>query len=138
MRAPVGWLAEFAELPADIEPRHLADELIRVGMEVESVETGADAISGPLVVGRVLDFVDEPQKNGKLIRWCHVDVGGAEPRGIVCGASNFAVGDLVVVALPGAVLPGEFAISARTTYGHISDGMICSTRELAIGDDHEG
>ena len=94
--------------------------------------------SGPLVVGRVLELRDEPQKNGKTIRWCQVDVGEAEPRGIVCGAHNFAVGDLVVVALPGAVLPGGFAIAARKTYGHVSDGMICSVRELGIGDDHDG
>ena len=86
----------------------------------------------------MLSFADEPQKNGKTIRWCQVDVGEAEPRGIVCGAHNFAEGDLVVVSLPGAVLPGGFAISARKTYGHISDGMICSVRELGIGDDHEG
>jgi phenylalanyl-tRNA synthetase beta chain len=138
MRAPIGWLAEFAELPDDIDARRLADELIRIGIKVESVESGADAISGPLIVGRVVEFADEPQKNGKTIRWCQVDVGDSEPRGIVCGALNFAVGDLVVVALPGTVLPGGFAISARKTYGHVSDGMICSTRELAIGEDHTG
>jgi phenylalanyl-tRNA synthetase beta chain len=143
MRAPVAWLEEFADLPAGIDPRVLADALIRVGMEVEGVESGADDISGPVVVGRVVSFVDEPQKNGKTIRWCQVDVGslnidGSEPRGIVCGASNFAEGDLVVVSLPGAVLPGGFAISARKTYGHVSDGMICSTRELGVGDDHDG
>src|SRR6185312_12445972 len=78
----------------------------------------------------------------KPIRWCLVDTGsanGAEgPRGVICGARNFAVGDLVVVALPGAVLPGGFEISARTTYGHVSDGMIASARELGIGSDHAG
>ena len=79
----------------------------------------------------------EPQKNGKTIRWCQVDVGeehdadGNAPRGIVCGAHNFAAGDLVVVALPGAVLPGGFAIAARKTYGHVSDGMICSAPSSA-------
>ncbi|HEY8301902.1 MAG TPA: phenylalanine--tRNA ligase subunit beta [Jatrophihabitans sp.] len=138
MRAPVSWLAEYVDLPPGVSPRELADALIRVGLEVEGVESGADGISGPLVVGRVLTFADEPQKNGKTIRWCQVDVGEAEPRGIVCGAHNFAAGDLVVASLPGAVLPGGFAISARKTYGHISDGMICSVRELGIGDDHEG
>jgi phenylalanyl-tRNA synthetase beta chain len=138
VKAPVAWLAEHVDLPPGIEPRRLADALIAVGMEVEGVESGADGISGPLVIGRVLSFSDEPQKNGKTIRWCHVDVGEAEPRGIVCGASNFAIDDLVVVSLPGALLPGGFAIAARKTYGHVSDGMICSTRELGIGDEHDG
>ena len=98
--------------------------------------------SGPLVIGRVLTVEAEPQKNGKTINWCTVDVGHAngtgEPQGIVCGAHNFAPGDLVVVVLPGGVLPGNFEISARTTYGHVSAGMICSARELGIGDDHTG
>jgi phenylalanyl-tRNA synthetase beta chain len=142
MLAPVSWLAEHVDLPADLSPRALADALIRIGMEVEGVESGADGLSGPIVVGRVLDFDAEEQKNGKTVRWCQVDVGahndGAASRGIICGASNFAVDDLVVVALPGAVLPGGFAITARKTYGHISDGMICSVRELGIGDDHAG
>ena len=94
------------------------------------------------MVGRVLEAVDEPQKNGKVIRWCQVDVGSAngtgEPQGIVCGAHNFSVGDLVVVILPGGVLPGGFEISARKTYGHVSAGMICSARELGLGEDHDG
>jgi phenylalanyl-tRNA synthetase beta chain len=138
VRASVSWLAEHVELPEELSPRQLGDALVRVGLEVERVESAADGISGPLLVGRVLAFDDEPQKNGKIIRWCSVDVGEAEPRGIVCGAHNFAVGDLIVAALPGAVLPGDFAIAARKTYGHVSDGMICSARELGIGDDHAG
>jgi phenylalanyl-tRNA synthetase beta chain len=138
MRAPMSWLAEHAELPEGTSAREVADRLLATGLEVERVVTGTDDLAGPIVVGRVLAYADEPQKNGKLIRWCHVDVGEDEPRGIVCGAHNFAVGDLVVVALPGAVLTGEFAITARKTYGHVSDGMICSARELGVGDDHVG
>ena len=153
MRAPLSWLRDYAALPAEIDGRILAEQLIRAGLEVETVERAGADVTGPLVVGRVLSFVDEPQKNGKVIRWCRVDVGadhndpvgsdgdGGElpaSRGIVCGAHNFAVGDLVVVSLPGAVLPGGFAIAARKTYGHVSDGMICSARELGLGDDHDG
>ena len=138
MRAPISWLAEHVDFPPGISAREIADAVIRTGLEVESVELGSGGLTGPIVVGRVLAFVDEPQKNGKTIRWCQVDVGEGEPRGIVCGAANFAEGDLVVTALPGAVLQGGFEISARKTYGHISDGMICSTRELGIGDDHTG
>ena len=111
---------------------------MRVGLEVESIDAPGDALRGPIVVGRVESLQAEPQKNGKTINWCQVDVGEDEPRGIVCGAHNFAAGDLVVVALPGAVLPGGFEIAARKTYGHVSDGMICSVRELGIGDDHAG
>jgi phenylalanyl-tRNA synthetase beta chain len=138
MRASVSWIAEHVDLPPELAPRELGDALVRVGLEVERVESAADGISGPLVVGRVVSFADEPQKNGKVIRWCSVDVGEDEPRGIVCGAHNFAEGDLIVAVLPGATLPGGFAISARKTYGHVSDGMICSARELGIGEDHAG
>ncbi|TDD65131.1 phenylalanine--tRNA ligase subunit beta [Jiangella aurantiaca] len=138
MRVPLSWLREYAALPGDVSPRDVATRLIRAGLEVETVHEAGAELAGPLVVGRVLEFTDEPQKNGKTIRWCSVDVGEAEPRGIVCGAHNFAAGDLVVVSLPGAVLPGGFAISARKTYGHVSDGMICSARELGLGDDHAG
>jgi phenylalanyl-tRNA synthetase beta chain len=138
MRAAVSWLAEHVDLPADLSARELGDALVRVGLEVERVDSAADGITGPVLVGRVRSFEAEPQKNGKLIRWCLVDLGEGAPRGVVCGAQNFAAGDLVVVALPGSVLPGGFAISARKTYGHVSDGMICSVRELGIGDEHSG
>ena len=91
-------------------------------------------MSGLLVLGRVRE-VTELTEFRKPIRYCQVDVGTAQGgvRGIICGASNFAVDDLVVVALPGTVLPGDFEITARKTYGHISDGMICSAAELGLG-----
>ncbi len=141
-RIPLTWLAEHVELPADLTAEQLAADLVRVGLEEEAIHPAA--VSGPLVVGEVVELTPEPQKNGKTINWCRVDVGaehnepGGDPRGIVCGAHNFVVGDRVVVALPGAVLPGPFPIASRKTYGHVSDGMICSARELGLGDDHAG
>jgi phenylalanyl-tRNA synthetase beta chain len=134
----VSWLRDYVDLPADIDVKELADRLTFLGLKLEALESPGADVSGPLVVGRVLAFESEEHSNGKTIRWCQVDVGEDEPRGIVCGAPNFAEGDLVVVALPGAELPGGFAITARTTYGHVSDGMICSSRELGLGDDHTG
>ncbi|MGY1653728.1 phenylalanine--tRNA ligase subunit beta [Geodermatophilus sp. SYSU D01119] len=136
MRVPVGWLAEYVDVPAGTTVEELDAAFVRLGLEVEDVHTPAE-VTGPLVVGRVLG-IEELTGFKKPIRWCQVDVGESEPRGIVCGARNFAVGDTVVVALPGAVLPGGFEIAARKTYDHVSDGMICSVRELGIGEDHAG
>lgn len=142
MKAPVSWIKEYVDLPADVTTEDLAARLTQLGLKLEAIERPGDQITGPLVVGRVLTMEPEPQKNGKTINWCTVDVGDAngtgEPQGIVCGAHNFAPGDLVVCVLPGGVLPGNFAISARKTYGHLSAGMICSSRELGLGEDHDG
>lgn len=89
-------------------------------------------------MGRVLT-IEELTEFKKPIRFCTVDVGQAngtgEPQEIICGARNFAEGDKVVVALPGAVLPGDFRIAERKTYGRVSRGMICSSDELDMGDD---
>ncbi len=140
MRVPVEWLGDYVALPEDVTGAQIAADLVRVGLEEEGLH--GSEVTGPLVVGRVLELVKEPQKNGRTINWCQVDVGDAngtgEPQGIVCGAHNFAVGDLVAVILPGGVLPGDVVISARKTYGHVSAGMICSSRELGLGDDHDG
>ncbi|TCC17313.1 phenylalanine--tRNA ligase subunit beta [Kribbella speibonae] len=133
MRVPLSWLREYVDLPDGVTGRELGEQLVRAGLEVETVEESD--LTGPLVVGKVLTYENEPQKNGKTIRWCSLDIGKDEPQWVVCGAHNFEVGDLVVVVLPGAVLPGGFAISARKTYGHVSNGMICSSAELGLGDD---
>src|SRR4249919_4107125 len=142
MRAPVSWIREYVDLPDDVFTPELARRLTALGLKLEALERPGADISGPLVVGKVLTREPEPQKNGKTINWCTVDVGDAngtgEPQGIVCGAHNFRPGDLVVVVLPGGVLPGGFEISARKTYGHLSAGMICSARELGLGEDHAG
>ncbi|GAA1582893.1 phenylalanine--tRNA ligase subunit beta [Actinomadura kijaniata] len=141
MRAPLSWLREYVELPEGVTGRELAAKLIDAGLEVETVERAGIDITGPIVVGRVLT-VEELTGFKKPIRFCTVDVGAAngtgEPQNIVCGATNFAVGDLVVVILPGGELPGGFKIGARKTYGRMSEGMICSVTELGIGDDHSG
>ncbi|MEP7054988.1 MAG: phenylalanine--tRNA ligase subunit beta, partial [Actinomycetota bacterium] len=133
MRVPLSWLREYTTIDAPAE--EIAAALIRAGLEVETIERVGGDVRGVLV-GEVLE-IEELADFKKPIRFCHVTVGG-EPRGIVCGASNFAVGDRVPVALPGAVLPGDFVIMARSTYDHVSDGMICSVRELGLGDDHTG
>ncbi|MDP2014806.1 MAG: phenylalanine--tRNA ligase subunit beta, partial [Actinomycetota bacterium] len=139
MRAPVSWLREFVEIPADQTGRAIAEHLINAGLEVETVDVVGLGVDGPVVVGQVLS-VEELTEFKKPIRWCQVDVGSEHGavRGIICGARNFHAGDHVVVALPGTVLPGGFAIAQRETYGKISDGMICSARELGLGDDHDG
>lgn len=142
MKTPVSWIREYVDLPDGTTTEDLTHRLTALGLKLEAIESAGADITGPLVVGRVLTMEPEPQKNGKTINWCSVDVGDAngtgEPQGIVCGAHNFAPGDLVVVILPGGVLPGNFAISARKTYGHLSAGMICSSRELGLGDEHDG
>jgi phenylalanyl-tRNA synthetase beta chain len=139
MRLPYSWLREVVQRGApgwDVAPHDLEQALIRVGHEVEDIIT-LGPVSGPLRVGRVT-AISELTEFKKPIRACKVDVGEDRDRDIVCGATNFAIGDLVVVALPGATLPGDFQIATRKTYGCTSDGMICSAAELGLGADHSG
>ena len=106
----------------------------RVFSKVSTVLVGKEevtrlALAGILAGGHVL--LEDAPGTGK-------EPSDLPSRGIVCGAHNFDVGDYVVVCLPGAVLPGDFRIAARKTYGHVSDGMICSVSELGLGTDHSG
>ncbi len=145
----LSWLRDHVEVPGETTIAEVAEALVSVGIEEEEIHPAK--VIGPLVVGRVLSVAPETHSNGKTVNYCRVDVGpyNDEPgtgkehselasRGIICGAHNFTVGDRVVVALPGAVLPGPFPIAQRKTYGHVSDGMICSERELGLGQDHDG
>src|ERR1700753_1459649 len=146
MRAVHSWLREM--VPGLPDPHACADALTEAGLKVESVELlgfgmaavdgAAEGDSSGVVAGEVVT-IEELTEFKKPIRFVEVRLSEGGPlRGIVCGATNFVVGDRVPVALPGAVLPGGFASGARETYGRISDGMICSARELGLGDDHRG
>ena len=137
MRAPRSWISEFVNLPASISDEDIAAALVRVGFEVEEVIQQGNDLTGPLVVGEVVS-IEQVEGQKKPIRYVGLNCGEPEIRYVICGAQNFEVGDFVVVALPGAVLPGEFAIAARETYGHTSNGMICSAKELGMGEDHSG
>jgi phenylalanyl-tRNA synthetase beta chain len=139
MRLPYSWLRDVVSAGApgwDVSVGELEQTLIRIGHEVEEV-IPVGPVTGPLTIGRVAE-IEELTEFKKPIRAVKVDVGEPELRDIVCGATNFTVDDLVVVALPGTVLPGDFTIAARKTYGRTSDGMICSTAELNLGTDHSG
>ncbi|MGV0784899.1 phenylalanine--tRNA ligase subunit beta [Mycolicibacterium sp. XJ775] len=143
MRIPFSWLREAVRAGApdwDASVEELEETFIRIGHEVEGI-IPIGPVSGPLTVGRVAE-IEELTEFKKPIRACKVDVGvqnlDGEFRDIVCGATNFAVGDLVVVALPDTVLPGDFKIATRKTYGRVSDGMICSASEMNLGVEGAG
>jgi phenylalanyl-tRNA synthetase beta chain len=137
MRVPLSWLAEYAALGEPLpEPGDVARRLTAAGLEVETFEQAGRDISG-VVVAEVTG-IEELTGFRKPIRYCQVSTGTGEPRNVICGAVNFTVGDRVPFAPPGAVLPGGFEIGAKKAYGRMSEGMICSAAELAIGDDHSG
>ena len=136
MRVSLNWVLEVAGVDAGTDPAEAARRLTAAGLEVESVQQVGHDIE-KVVVAEVTE-IEELTGFKKPVRYCQVDTGSGEPRGVVCGAVNFAVGDRVPLALPGARLPGGFEIGARKTYGHISEGMICSAAELGIGEDHSG
>ena len=133
MKVPLSWLAEFITLPK-LSPSELSGVIAMVGHEVEGYEIHDIDWSG-VVVGKVVDIAAHPDAD--KIRVCQVDVGEG-PEQIICGAWNFETGAFVAVARPGAVLPGGFEIGRRTIRGVDSNGMICSDRELGLGDDHSG
>ncbi len=133
MRVPLGWLASFIALPASQD--ELEAKLTSAGLEIQQViQTGPDISA--LQVGRVLHCERHP--NADRLFLCRVDLGGDEPLEIVCGASNVAAGQFVAVATHGALLPGGLRIKRSKIRGVVSNGMICSERELGLGDEHDG
>jgi phenylalanyl-tRNA synthetase beta chain len=143
MLVPLSWLRQYAALQEPVDVADVSRRLTAAGLEVESFESVGHDIRG-VVVAQVLSVEELPGLK-KPIRYCRVAVSesqlGSDPdeaSGVICGAANFAVGDRVALALPGAMLPGNFEIGARRTYGRMSEGMICSVREMGIGEDHDG
>jgi len=136
MRVSLEWLSDYVEIdPSDADlVRLIAEGLLLAGLEVEAVERPGEALEG-MVVGEVLEAAPHPSAD--RLRLCRVS-DGRSARPVVCGAPNVAVGQRVVLALPGARLPGGQAIEAVTIRGQRSEGMICSARELGLGDDHSG
>jgi len=135
VKLSINWINEYVKFPKTTKPEVIVEHLVKLGYEVEAVEIFGN-VQGPLVVGKV-EKIEILNEFKKPIRYCTVNVGN-KTQGIICGASNFKEGDLVVVALPGAILPGDFKISERETYGKVSQGMICSAKELGFSDNHEG
>src|SRR4051794_7806470 len=117
MRAPMSWVRDYVALPPEVSARDVADRLTMAGLQVERVDAIGAQITG-VVVAKVL-VIEYVEGQKKPIRWVTL-TDGAEERQVICGATNFAVGDLVAYARPPATLPGGFAITARKTYGHVS------------------
>jgi phenylalanyl-tRNA synthetase beta chain len=133
MKVPLAWLGEFIDLPT-IDVDELTHVFDMLGLTVEAVQR-IDGDWSDVYVGEVLDI--SPHPDADKIRVCQVD-SGTGPTQIICGAWNFEAGARVAVARPGAVLPGGFDIGQRTIRGIESNGMICSEKELALGEDHAG
>lgn len=133
MKVSLRWLKEFVDLPTD-DPTEIAQVLASIGHEVESFELLQADFSG-VVVGRVEHI--EPHPNADRLRFCKVTVGG-DPQDIVCGASNFEIGDIVPVSIPGADLAGGLHVDVRRIRGVQSHGMICSESELGLGEGADG
>ena len=132
MLVPLSWLAEFVDLPASVD--ELAEQLTMTGLEVDAIErTGPDLSS--IVVGHVLERTQHPDADRLSV--CQVDLGGESPQTIVCGAPNVDAGQRVAVAPPGARLQGK-KLKKSKIRGVVSNGMICSERELELSDEHEG
>lgn len=134
MRVSLNWLKDYIDLPTE-DPDELARAFDMLGHAVESVERYA-AEWTDVYIGKVLRIESHP--NADAVRVTYVDLGDGVEHQIICGAWNFEAGAVVPVAVPGAVLPGDFRIGTRAIRGVKSHGMICSERELGLGDLHEG
>jgi phenylalanyl-tRNA synthetase beta chain len=133
MLLSLNWLREFVPYEGDADT--LAHRLTMLGLEVEEVGNPFAALA-PIVVGHVVERAAHPSSDHLSV--CKVDIGTGEILDIVCGAPNVATGQKVPVAPVGTVMPGGLEIKKAKLRGHPSCGMICSVRELGLGDGHDG
>lgn len=133
MRVSLNWLKEYVDI--DVPAEELACRMTMLGLEIEAVERTGDAIR-EVYIGKILSI--DPHPDADKIVVCKTDVGGEAPLQICCGARNMKVGDKVPTAVVGAVLPGGFEISRRKMRGVESQGMMCSAKELGLGEDIDG
>jgi phenylalanyl-tRNA synthetase beta chain len=132
MRVPLSWLADHVDV--DVPAATLAEKLTFAGVEIETIHRVGDDLAG-ILTARVLEVTPHPDADRLVL--VRIDAGGEE-RLVVCGARNFAPGDVVPWAAPGAKLPGGVEIGRRKVRGALSDGMLASARELGVFDDHSG
>jgi len=133
MKAPLSWLRDFA--PIEGKPLDLADTLNGIGLIVEGISAPGRDISGVRTV-KVLAVGKHPDADRLAL--VDVDPGDGNAVRVVCGAHNYAAGDVVPWAPPGAELPGGFKLERRRIRGQVSDGMLCAPDELGLSDDHSG
>lgn len=132
MKIPLSWLADFMEINHDVDT--YVEMLNQLGFEVEGVESPGKDIHG-VIIAKVLETHPHPDADKLKL----VDINtGTEEKTIVCGAPNVREGLTVAYAPSGAVLPGGFKLEAKKIRGVISDGMLCSARELELGESHDG
>src|SRR5688500_8639727 len=133
MKVLLSWLREYA--PFEGDPVVLGQELSDLGLAVEETDVIGEGLDG-IVVAKVLETRAHP--NADKVHLVDVDLGDGEALQIVCGAFNMQAGDLVPLATLGTTMPGGMEIARRKMRGEWSNGMLCSARELGIGDDHAG
>ena len=133
MRVSLNWLKQYVDVHAD--PQALAHQFTMLGLEIEKIEQPGAEVQG-VVIGKILEITQHPDADKIVV--CKTDTGGPEPLQICCGAKNMKVGDKVPTAVVGASLPGGFKITGRKMRGVESQGMMCSTRELGLGEDADG
>ena len=133
MLLSLNWLREFVPYTGEVQA--LADKLTMLGLEVEEIRDPFAGIAG-IVVGHVVECGPHPSSDHLSV--CRVDIGTSECLDIVCGAPNVARGQNVAVAPVGTVMPGGLEIKKAKLRGQPSHGMICSERELGLGEGHDG